>query len=227
MANKSDKMPWKEAFKINVRAIKLLNSKNRLMFPYVTIKALLNTVFSYASLFVTARLIGELAGERRPETLLFWAAFQIISTAVFAIIHGVMYHAYEVKATNFWNNLERIEDEKFMSMDYSDVEDQRVRDLRDQIDQNRNWSGWGFSRIQWNFEGLLSNLFSVIGAFAMAAGLIINKVPEGSPYAFLNSPFAVLGFLAMMIFCASISPFLNGKSMEMSAALLSVCSDCS
>ncbi len=219
MANKSDKMPWKEAFKINVRAIKLLNSKNRLMFPYVTIKALLNTVFSYASLFVTARLIGELAGERRPETLLFWAAFQIISTAVFAIINGVMYHAYEVKATNFWNNLERIEDEKFMSMDYSDVEDQRVRDLRDQIDQNRNWSGWGFSRIQWNFEGLVSNLFSVIGAFAMAAGLIINKVPDESPYAFLNSPFAVLGFLALMIFCASISPFLNGKSMEMSAAL--------
>lgn len=219
MANKSEKMPWKEAFKINVRAIKLLNSKNKLMFPYVIIKALFNTVFSYASLFVTARLIGELAGERRPEKLIFWAAFQIISTAVFAIINGIMYHAYEVKATNFWNNMNRIEDEKYMSMDYSDVEDQRIRDLKDQIWQNRNWSGWGFSRIQWVFESLVSNVFNVFGAVALSIGLIINKVPEGSPLAFLNNPLAVLGFLALTGLCAAISPFLQNKRDEAYASL--------
>ena len=64
MAGKADKMSWREAFQINVRAIKILNAKNKLMFPYVIIKALFHTVFSYTSLFVTARLIGELAGER-------------------------------------------------------------------------------------------------------------------------------------------------------------------
>ena len=219
MANKSDKMSWKEAFEINVRAIKLLNSKNRLMFPYVVIKVLFETVFSYASLFVTARLIGELAGDRRPEKLIFWAVFQLVSTAVFAIINGVMDHAYEVKAVNFWNNMNRIEDEKFMSMDYGDVEDQRVRDLRDQIAQNRNWTGWGFSRIQWCFESLVSNLFSVFGAVALSVGLIVNKVPEESPLAFLNSPLAVLGFLVLMILCASISPFFTNKRNEKYASL--------
>ena len=219
MANKSEKMPWKEAFKINVRAIKLLNSKNKLMFPYVTLKALFNTVFSYASLFVTARLIGELAGERRLEKLIFWAVFQLVSTAVFAVINGLMSHAYEVRATNFWNNMNRIEDEKFMSMDYGDVEDQRVRDLRDQISQNRNWSGWGFSRIQGCFADLVSDIISVFSAVALSVGLIINKVPEGSPYAFLNSPFAVLGFLALMIFCAAISPFVTNKMNEKHASL--------
>ncbi len=219
MANKSDKMPWKEAFEINVRAIKLLNSKNKLMFPYVTLKALFNTVFSYASLFVTARLIGELAGERRLEKLIFWAVFQIVSTAVFAVINGLMSHAYEVKATNFWNNMNRIEDEKLMSMDYGDVEDQRVRDLRDQISQNRNWTGWGFSRIQGCFADLVSDVISVFSAVALSVGLIVNKVPEGSPYAFLNSPFAVLGFLALMIFCAAISPFVTNKMNEKYASL--------
>ena len=219
MSNKSDKMPWKEAFKINVRAIKLLNSKNRLMFPYVTLKALFNTVFSYATLFVTARLIGELAGERRLEKLIFWAAFQVISTAVFAIINGIMYHAYEVRATNFWNNMNRIEDEKFMSMDYGDVEDQRVRDLRDQISQNRNWSGWGFSIIQANFEVFASNSFKVLGAVAMSVGLIVNKVPEGSPFAFLNNPLVVLGFLALMFMSAAVSPILQSINQEKVASL--------
>ena len=219
MANKSDKMPWKEALEINVRAIKLLNSKNKLMFPYVTLKALFNTVFSYASLFVTARLIGELAGERPLEKLIFWAVFQIVSTAVFAVINGLMSHAYEVKATNFWNNMNRIEDEKFMSMDYSDVEDQRVRDLRDQISQNRNWSGWGFSVLQANFEVFLSNAFKVLGAVAMSVGLIVNKVPEGSPFAFLNNPLVVLGFLALMFISAATSPVLLSLDQERNAAL--------
>lgn len=218
MANKTDKMPWGEAWRINVRAIKLLNSKNRLMFPYVVIKALFGTAFSYASLFVTARLIGELAGERRIEKLIFWAAFQVVSTALFTIINGIMTNAYQVRSVNFWNNMIRIEDEKFMTMDYQDVEDQRVRDLRDQISQNRQWMGWGFSMIQWNFENLVSPVFGVLGAVAMAAGLIINKVPKESPYAFLNNPLVIAGFMVLIFLCAAISPYINGKYTERGAS---------
>lgn len=202
MANKSDKLSWREAWDINIRAIKLLNSKNRLMFPYVIAKSFLGSAFGYVSLFVMARLINELAGERRVESLIFWALFQIISAAVFALINGVMYHAYEVKSSLFWLNVHRIEDEKFMSMDYCDVEDQRVRDLKDQINQNANWAGWGFSRIQWTFEGLVSNFFNFIGAIAMSAGLLIHKVPANSPLAFMNSPLAVLGFFVLIVLTA-------------------------
>ncbi len=219
MAGKSDKLSWREAWSINLRAIKLLNSKNKLMFPYVIAKSFLGSVFGYVSLFVMARLINELAGERRVESLVFWALFQIISAAVFALINGVMYHAYEVKSSLFWLNVRRIEDEKYMSMDYCDVEDQRVRDLRDQIRQNANWAGWGFSRIQWNFEGLVSNFFNVIGAVAMSAGLLIHKVPNDSPYAFMNSPLAILGFFALIVITSAISPIMHAKNIEWNAGI--------
>ena len=217
MANKSDKLSWREAWDINIRAIKLLNSKNRLMFPYVIAKSFLGSAFGYVSLFVMARLINELAGERRVESLIFWALFQIISAAVFALINGVMYHAYEVKSSLFWLNVHRIEDEKFMSMDYCDVEDQRVRDLKDQINQNANWAGWGFSRIQLTFEGLVSNFFNFIGAIAMSAGLLIHKVPANSPLAFMNSPLAVLGFFVLIVLTSAISPIVNAKEIEWQA----------
>lgn len=46
-----------------------------------------------------------------------------------------MYHAYETKAALFRVNMYRIETEKFMSMDYCDVEDQKMRDQYDQIEQ--------------------------------------------------------------------------------------------
>lgn len=219
MSDKSDKMPWGEALRINLRAIKLLNSQNRLMFPYMVFKALFQTAFSYVSLFVTARLIGELAGERRVEKLIFWTVFQLLSTAIFAMINGVMRHAYEVRAVNFPYNIRRIEDGKYLSMDYSDVEDQRVRDLRNQTRQNGNWTGWGFLRIQREFERLLSSGFNILGAAAMSVGLFLSRVPEGSPYGFLNSPLTALGFLALTFLCAGITPCFNIKMMEGNAAL--------
>lgn len=219
MSTKSEKISWRRAVGINIRAVRLLASKNKWMFPYAVVKALLNVAATYAGLVIMARLIGELAGERRVETLTMWVLVSILTAAAFGIINGVMYHAYAVKSSLFWANMQRIEDEKFMSMDYCDVEDQKVRDLYDQIVQNRNWSGWGFSKIYWAFESIVSDFFSVIGAIALSVGLFIRKVPLGSPFAYLNHPLVILSFLGMMMLTAAIAPWLNTKMTEKNASM--------
>lgn len=219
MSDKSEKISWGRAFRVNIRAVRLLASKNKWLFPYAIVKSLLNVAASYAGLVIMARLVAELAGERRTEILTMWALTSILTTAAFGIINGVMYHAYAVKSTLFWANIQRIEDEKFMSMDYCDVEDQRVRDLYDQITQNRNWGGWGFVKIYWVFEGLVSHFFSVIGAIALSVGLFIRKVPEGSPFAYLNHPLVILGFLGLMMLTAAISPWLDARLKEKLASM--------
>ncbi len=218
MSTKSENISWRRAVGVNIRAVRLLASKNKWMFPYAVVKALLNVAASYAGLVIMARLIGELAGERRVEALTIWALVSILTAAAFGIINGVMYHVYEVKSSLFWPNMQRIEDEKFMSMDYCDVEDQKVRDLYDQITQNRNWNNWGFPRIQWIFESIVSDFFSVIGAIALSVGLFIRKVPEESPFACLNHPLVILGFLGGMALTAAIAPWLKVRMMEMNAS---------
>ena len=219
MSTKSEKISWRRAVRVNIRAVRLLASKNKWMFPYAVVKALLNVAASYAGLVIMARLIAELAGERRAETLTMWALVSILTAAAFGIIKGVMYHAYEVQSSLFWANMRRIEDEKFMSMDYCDVEDQKVRDLYDQIDQNRNWNNWGFPRIQWIFENIVSDFFSVIGAIALSVGLFIRKVPKGSSFAYLNHPLIILGFLGLMALTAAIAPWLNTRMTEKLASM--------
>lgn len=219
MSTKSEKISWRRAVRVNLRAVRLLAAKNKWMFPYAVVKALLDVVASYAGLVIMARLIAELAGERRAETLTMWALASILTTAAFGIINGVMYHAYGIKSSLFWANMQRIEDEKFMSMDYCDVEDQKVRDSYDQIVQNRNWNGWGFSKISWAFESLVWNFFSVIGAVALSVGLFLKRVPAGSPYACLNHPLVILGFLGLMILTAAIAPWLNAKMTEQNASI--------
>ena len=218
MSTKSENISWRRAVRVNIRAVRLLASKNKWMFPYAVVKALLNVAASYAGLVIMARLIGELAGERRAETLTMWALVSILTAAAFGIINGVMYHAYAIKSSLFWPNMLRIEDEKFMSMDYCDVEDQKVRDSYDQITQNRNWNNWGFPRIQWVFENIVSDFFSVIGAIALSVGLFIRKVPEGSPFAYLNHPLVILGFIGLMALTAAMAPLLKVRVMKMNAS---------
>ena len=193
MQDKTDKLSWPEAVRVNIRAIRLLASKNKLLFPYAVLKALMDTVFTYLAIF--------------------------LSKAVSGIAGGFLYHAYEVRSALFWNNVKRIEDEKFLSMDYCDVEDQKVRDLYDQICQNANWSGWGFLKIQWNFQSFVRNSFSVIGAVGMSVGLFTGRVPEESGLAFLNHPLTALGFLAAMFLVALIAPWQEAKNTEKRASL--------
>ncbi|MDE5747058.1 MAG: hypothetical protein K2I21_05725, partial [Acetatifactor sp.] len=219
MSTKSEKISWRRAAQVNIRAVRLLASKNKWMFPYAATKSLLNVVASYAGLVIMARLIGELAGERRAETLAMWALFSILTAAAFGIINGIMYHAYAVKSSLFWANMQRIEDEKFMSMDYCDVEDQKVRDLYDQITQNRNWQGWGFSKFQWVFESIVSDFFSVIGAIALSVGLFVRKVPAESTFAYLNHPLVILGFVGLIALTAAIAPWLNARMTEKNASM--------
>lgn len=219
MSAKSEKISWRRAVRVNIRAVRLLASKNKWMFPYAVVKALLNVVASYAGLVIMARLIAELAGERRAETLTMWVLASILTTAVFGIINGVMYHAYAVKSSLFWANMQRIEDEKFMSMDYCDVEDQRVRDLYDQIIQNRNWTGWGFSKIYWAFESIVSESFSIIGAIALSVSLFTRKVPVESPLACLIHPLVILVFLGLMMLTAAIAPWLGTRMTEKNASM--------
>lgn len=218
MSTKSEKISWRRAIRVNIRAVRLLASKNKWMFPYAVAKSLLDVAASYAALAIMANLIAELTGERRAERLAMWAFTSILTAAAFGIIKGVMSHAYEVKSSLFWPNIQRIEDEKFMSMDYCDVEDQKVRDAYDQIVQNRNWNGWGFAKISWAFEGIVSNFFAIIGAIALSVGLFIRKVPKGSQFAYLNHPFAILGFLGLMVLAAAIAPRMNARMTEMGAA---------
>ncbi|MCM1026431.1 MAG: ABC transporter ATP-binding protein/permease [Roseburia sp.] len=219
MSTKSEKMSWRKAIGINIRAVRLLASKNKWMFPYGALKALLDVTASYAGLVIMAKLIGELAGDRRPETLGMWALVSVLTTAAFGIVKGAMYHAYSAKSALFWANMQRMECEKFMTMDYGDVENQEVRDLYNQITQNRNWGGWGFARIQWAFEGFVSDFFSVIGALALSVGLFVARVPEGSDLVFLNHPLTVLGVFGAMAFTASLAPWLNAKMMAKNAAM--------
>lgn len=218
MSTKSEKISWRRAARVSIRAVRLLASKNKWMFPYAVVKSLLHVVSSYAGLVIMARLIGELAGERRAETLTMWVLVSILTAAAFGIINGVMKHAYEVKTSLFWANMQRIEDEKFMTMDYCDVEDQKVRDLYAQITQNRNWNNWGFPRILWAFENIVSDLFSVIGAIALSVGLFIRMVPEESTFAYLNHPLVILGFLGVMALTAAVAPWMKVRTTEMIAS---------
>ncbi len=195
--------PSENVFSINLRAIRLLASQNPLMFPQMLYRAAVNALLPCCNVYFSARLIGELSGARRPEALLFWAGITVGVNAFFRLLSGLFSHVYNIKSANFWYTTKRLEDDKFLSLDYCDVEDQKTRDLVSQIDQNANWTGWGFSLIQWRLEGLLQSLLTAVGSVALVVGLFLARVPEeGGSYTFLNHPlflFLLLGSFGLIL----------------------------
>ena len=90
-------------------------------------------------------------------------------------------------------------------MDFISVDDNRISDLRSQITQNANWSGWGLLRLVYIFESVTRGLVISIGGIALTVSFFTATVPvDAGRLTFLNNPI----FTGLIIFIILITIFL-------------------
>ena len=177
----------------------------------------------YAAIWLSAQLIGELAGQRRPEELRRWVILTVAVTAVLGVLNLVL-ERWRAAAESLYNPMKsKMYAEKFFSMDYADVDDQKVRDLRAQIWQNENFQGWGINVAIQNIQSLVEFTAGILGAVALTVSLFVQKVPQtAGKWVFLNSPLFILGLLGLMLlivwFGLSRNQIYNRKWCDMTAA---------
>lgn len=141
-----EKLTLRGVFRAHVRCIREINryipGRILAVFLHSSFKAL----SPYAVIWFSAQLINELAGMCRAAQLWQWALLTVAVTAALGIVGAVLerWIAYTQSIHNDRKNL--IFTDKFLSMDFSAVDDQHNRDLRSQVHQNENFSGWGFNQ---------------------------------------------------------------------------------
>ena len=94
----------------------------------------------YATIYCSARLIGELAGARRPETLAFWVVLTLGLTAGMAALGSLCKRWAEVEHQQSVYTEGELLTEKLFSLDYNEIDRQEVFDLDSQIYQAYNWN---------------------------------------------------------------------------------------
>ena len=180
---------------------------------------MVTAVIPYVTVFFSARVIGELAGSRRPEMLLRWALAAVLVGAVLSLIKGALEHWKNAKLEYSHFQRGRIMRDKLLDMDFARIDRQETHDLLAQIRQNENWSGHGLGKIGALFGNSVKSAVGILSAVVLVAGLFTSKVPEG-PLTVLDHPLAyLLLFLAVALPAAGTSLLLGkGQSYYRDAA---------
>lgn len=205
-------LTYGEAWKLNMRAWKIWWKLCPGFFLSNLFSAVVKSLSSYSAIYLSAKIINELAGNRNPQMLLKWVILQLSCSSGLALLGGILvrWTNYEKDTANHLNA--RIYMDKMLGLDYADLDRQYVFDLYSQVCQNENWSSWGILYTLHFFELLINSAVQITGGISLSVSLFVIKVPQDSSLAFLNHPLYAAAIIALMLLIAVISPLCGNQS---------------
>lgn len=208
-------MPWSEAVKLNLRAIRLIKSR----YPELVASNFTGVIFGaltpYVGIYMSALIIGELSGGRDPARLTRLVLITLISSAVISLAGALLSKWRKNAGANMWFKIGRLYSEKFLEMDFEKVDDTKIQELYSTLMQNQGGGGWGLTRVAGNFERILSSVFTLLGGIALTATLFTSKIPDSEAIGalrILDNPLISLLIVGLLLAITFISPLLSNKA---------------
>ena len=210
IAEKSNRKSFffREALSLSLRSIRLLRQYCPGVFLAQLCSAAVSAVSPYVTIYLSARLLGELAGLRRTEQVWFWVSLFLGMEAALGGLRALFSHWETGKKELFYQGKNKIFMDKLLHMDYIDIEKQETQDLLVQIWQNEMWMGLGLARIVTLFGKLVQAAFGIGGAIALTASLFLQPVPaDTGRFVLLNHPGFLAGLLVLLALVTVAAPF--------------------
>ena len=206
-------MSYKEAWLITRRGYQIWWKKYPLALVSCAMLKVFEALSPYVGIYIMARLINEIAGERNQETLTTLVLAALIFAALLSLVTALLSRWKNVETANLWRKISRIMTEKLLSMDFADVDDSKTHHLLSEINQNMQWASWGLTKLLMCFENAVRSLLTIIGAIALTISLFTLPVPESAGYlTILNHPLFVAVLVLVMLFVSFISPALANRA---------------
>ncbi len=206
-------MSWRDAAKINLRALKLWWRRLPQLMTSHLVRVVWEALTPYVGIYLSALVIDELAGARDSHRLFFLVALTLASSAVISLVSAIINKWTNTHDAGLWYKFNNIFSEKLLSMDYADRDKTETTALLSTIKQNINGGGWGLNRVPSNILSLISSVLTLFGGVALTVTLFTSKVPDGAgALTSLGSPLFALLIAAVMIAITIISPMLSNKA---------------
>lgn len=176
-----------------IRAIRMLHGVTPQFFPIVTLNAIVKAVLPYATVFLSAKILTELATLRRANVLWKWVVVTILATALLSVLRSFFMEREETLLNDIYGRKELLFSEKATSMDFADADKQEVRSLRAQISQNEQWGGLGLINAAIIYKQLIGSLTGIFSGIALTVRLFATPIPESAgKLVLLSSPWFLL-----------------------------------
>lgn len=205
--------PLFDALLMNYRAYIIMDDHCPNLFLSIFLYAACSAIAPYVTIYTSARIISELAGERQAQQLWFWVMVTLFSSAVLALLNSVLFHWKTCKQypQNMYRN--KVFSDKAMDMDFSALDRQSTIDLRRRIDLHHQFRSWGLLRVVEYYETLLNALISILGALVLSASLFLEKVPStAGRWTILNHPLFAVLIAVILLFLCLLAPKCSTKS---------------
>lgn len=218
MAKKRDKTTLRETWQIHWRAYKDIRHLCPGVFAVTAIHSITKALSPYVTVFFSARIINELAGARRTDALTRLVAMALVCMGLMTLLTGLLQCWRNSIADKYTYRKYHMFADKMLSLDFADVDNPKTHDLRSQIKQNENWSGWGINQLYYRWADFVEGCAGIVGAVALTVSLFTMKVPVESTLAFLNHPGFVALLIAMVAVATTLGPIFKNKSEDCWAA---------
>ena len=213
MKRKTDQISIRDTFAIHLRAMNDMRKTAPGCFLSFILCAIVKALSPYATIWLSAQLINELASLRRPEVLGKWVLWILTVTAAIGLLKAALERWKNVNDELFYKQYHILYAEKFLSMDYADCDKQETRDLFTQIQQSANWGGWGFTYLKMYISDGVEGITGILGATALTVSLFTLKVPESAgTLTILNNPLFIVGILLLILGVTFLGPVLGNKA---------------
>ena len=207
-----EKLDRRQAWHNTWRAMKIWWKIRPGLIIFTALLCLIKETERYAAIYFAARLLGELAGNRNPQQILFWAVLALGSAGVLSLFGGLLTRLQNYNQSAAERCVQRVFMDKMLSMDFAVIDRQAVYDLYTQIQQNDTFMGFGLSFTLLLLEPMLTAIFRILGGIGLSVSLFLQPVPAGNALAFLNHPLAVAAMLALLLALAVLSSLSGAKS---------------
>lgn len=204
---------WTKTVQLTLRGFKIWWQENPRLMISVLICGILNALTPYVEIWLLARLIDEIAGGRDPQTLTAYALALTSTSAVLSLLCAGLTRWKNVQTACLWHIQNKVFAKKLLSMDFADVEDCHVQELRSRIWQNTDSGGWGLYKLIECLDAVIRSVLSMISAIVLTASLFILPVTADTGFlTILNHPVFVLLMAVIMLGVTLAAPLLAVRS---------------
>ncbi len=209
----------KEAFKLNFWAYKQYFVLSPWYFIISLVKVIISKATPYIGVYLSAMLITELVGDRDPERLKGLVIAIVCSAAVITLLDILLSKLASVFEIPYsLSSRYNIYGKKFLSLDFSRIDDPKTHELFSLIKQNQTGGGWGIQRLPWQVESLIGEIIGTICGGAVGIGVFTSIVPESAGrFTVLNSPFFTVFIIVLLFMMTVIAPIINTAAGKISA----------
>ncbi len=183
----------------NIRALKLLLSFCPSYFPLLIAKSFFGKLSPYFNLYLSAEIVNEIVGARNKEKLITLVLITVLGNFAIAIIGDVLNRVFGHKETLLYQHEAAYYNKKTLSLDYDDLENTKVRQLRRKITESAKINYHGKQLLLMSIGRLVNITISAILALILGIEMFVLMFSAGFSWYVVLFAALIIGVVAFNV----------------------------